>query len=69
MPCDYEAIRRGNERRYGTDIGRFGPMLLADRYDDRSHFIFELWDPAGKTRTFTFDQGWTAVAEPDDAPS
>jgi hypothetical protein len=42
MPCDYEAIRRDNERRYGTDIGRIGPMLLADRYDDRSHFIFEL---------------------------
>ncbi len=42
MPCDYEAIRRDNERRYGTDIGRIGPMLLADRYDDRTHFIFEL---------------------------
>ena len=28
--------------RYGTDIGRIGPMLLADRYDDRTHFIFEL---------------------------
>lgn len=42
MACDYEAIRRDNERRYGTDIGRIGPMLLADRYDDRTHFIFEL---------------------------
>ncbi len=31
-----------NRRRYGTDIGRIGPMLLADRYDDRTHFIFEL---------------------------
>ncbi len=28
--------------RYGTDIGRIGPMLLVDRYDDRTHFIFEL---------------------------
>lgn len=24
------------------EIGRIGPMLLADRYDDRTHFIFEL---------------------------
>lgn len=42
MTCDYESIRRDNERRYGTDIGRIGPILLADRYDDRTHFIFEL---------------------------
>ena len=42
MPSDYEAIRVENERRYGTDIGRIGPMLLANRYDDRTHFIFEL---------------------------
>lgn len=42
MACDYQAIRRENERRYGTDIGRYGPMLLTDRYDDRTHFIFEL---------------------------
>lgn len=42
MPSDYQAIRRDNERRYGTDIGRIGPILLADRYDDRTHFIFEL---------------------------
>src|SRR5437588_12680040 len=42
MPSDYGAIKADNERRYGTDIGRIGPMLLADRYDDRTHFIFEL---------------------------
>ena len=42
MACDYDAIRHDNELRYGTDIGRIGPMLLADRYDDRTHFIFEL---------------------------
>ena len=42
MACDYQAIRRDNVRRYGTDIGRIGPMLLANRYDDRTHFIFEL---------------------------
>lgn len=42
MASDYASIRSENERRYGTDIGRIGPMLLADRYDDRTHFIYEL---------------------------
>jgi hypothetical protein len=42
VPSDYDAICEENRRRYGTDIGRIGPMLLADRYDDRTHFIFEL---------------------------
>lgn len=42
MASNYQAIRNENQQRYGTDIGRIGPMLLADRYDDRTHFIFEL---------------------------
>lgn len=42
MESNYEAICEENRRRYGTDICRIGPMLLADRYDDRTHFIFEL---------------------------
>ena len=42
MASDYESIRADNKLRYGTDIGRIGPMLLANRYDDRTHFIFEL---------------------------
>lgn len=42
MAVDYEAICTENRKRYGTDIARIGPMLLADRYDDRTHFIFEL---------------------------
>lgn len=42
MPSDYVAIHEENRLRYGTDIGRIGKMLLADRYDDRTHFIFEL---------------------------
>lgn len=42
MASDYEKICEENRQRYGTDIGRIGPMLLADRYDDRTHFIFEL---------------------------
>lgn len=39
---DYATIRKENEQKYGTDIGRIGKMLLADRYADRTHFIFEL---------------------------
>ncbi|MCY4369243.1 MAG: DUF3883 domain-containing protein [bacterium] len=42
MAYDYDTIRQDNERRYGTDIGRIGRMLLADRYADRTHFIYEL---------------------------
>jgi hypothetical protein len=42
MACDYSVIKAENERRYGTEIGRIGRMLLADRYADRTHFIFEL---------------------------
>lgn len=42
MANDYRAIRAENERRYGTDIGEIGPMLLAERYADRTHFIYEL---------------------------
>jgi Protein NO VEIN, C-terminal len=42
MACDYETIKRDNIKGYGTKIGRIGQMLLADRYDDRTHFIFEL---------------------------
>ena len=42
MASDYWAIKEENERLYGTDIGRVGQMLLADRYDDRTHFIYEL---------------------------
>lgn len=42
VASNYEAICSENKERYGTDIARIGPMLLADRYDDRTHFIFEL---------------------------
>ena len=41
-PSDYQSIRKENEIRYGTDIKRIGQMLLADRYADRTHFIYEL---------------------------
>ncbi|SFM59209.1 sacsin N-terminal ATP-binding-like domain-containing protein [Nitrosomonas communis] len=42
MASDYQAISIENQKKYGTDIGRIAPMLLVDRYDDRTHFIFEL---------------------------
>ena len=46
MASNYEVIREENLVRYGTDIARTGRMLLADRYDDRTHFIFELMQNA-----------------------
>ncbi len=55
MACNYEAIRHDNERRYGTDIGRIGPMLLANRYADRTHFIFELLQNAEDALTRRVD--------------
>jgi|TARA_Y100000031_G_scaffold33501_1_gene37566 hypothetical protein len=56
MPSDYVAIRADNERKYGTDIGRIGPMLLANRYDDRTHFIIELLQNAEDA--FAKRRGW-----------
>ena len=42
MTVDYNALKTENIVRYGTDIGRIGQMLLANRYDKRTHFIYEL---------------------------
>ncbi|MBS3783503.1 MAG: hypothetical protein KGY78_03580, partial [Anaerolineae bacterium] len=42
MATDYGAILAENQKRYGTDIGRIGPMLMAERYAERTHFIYEL---------------------------
>lgn len=42
MTVDYKSLRAENVVRYGTDIGRIGGMLLANRYDKRTHFIYEL---------------------------
>lgn len=57
MASDYAAIRADNKRRYGTDIGRIGPMLLSDRYDDRTHFIYELLQNAEDA--LARRSGWT----------
>ena len=42
MALDYEIIKSENQKRYGTDIGRIGPLFFTDTYADRTHFIFEL---------------------------
>lgn len=62
---DYFELSRENKLKYGTDIGRIGRMLLANRYSDRSHFIYELLQNAEdalkrrpsdwKQRTIRFD--------------
>lgn len=42
MPSDYQKIASDNQLRFGTEISRIGQLLLADRYADRTHFLFEL---------------------------
>jgi hypothetical protein len=42
MHANYQSISEENTGRYGTAIDEYGPLLLADRYSDRTHFIYEL---------------------------
>ncbi|TBB03862.1 sacsin N-terminal ATP-binding-like domain-containing protein [Rhizobium ruizarguesonis] len=42
MNVDYEALREENRLEYGRAIGRIGKRLLEDRYDKRTHFIYEV---------------------------
>jgi len=42
MPSNYSAIKNDNKDEYGKGVGRWGRDVLAIRYDDRTHFIFEL---------------------------
>ena len=42
MSTDYRLITEENIRRYGTDIDEYGPVLLSNRYSDRTHFVYEL---------------------------
>jgi hypothetical protein len=42
MKIDYQAISRENRELYGTAVDRYAPTLLANLYDDRTHFVFEL---------------------------
>ena len=60
MRIDFEKIAEENVRKYGTDINVYGPVLLANLYSDRTHFIYELLqnaEDAGATSvTFTLFQ-------------
>ena len=38
----YDTIREENIRKYGTQVSVYGPVLLANLYSDRTHFIYEL---------------------------
>lgn len=42
MASNYKGISVEHEVEYGKGVGRWGQPLLADRYDDRTHFIYEL---------------------------
>ena len=42
MPVDYKKIAKENVRRYGTEVDKYGRVLLAERYSDRTHFVYEL---------------------------
>lgn len=42
MISDYKKITEDNIRKYGTNIEQYGPVLLANLYSDRTHFIYEL---------------------------
>ena len=71
MASDYEAIKIDNQKRYGTDVGRYGKNLLTDLYDDRTHFIYELLqnaedalrrrDDEPHSRTVRFDLSESAL--------
>ena len=71
MAGDYEAIRTDNEglsrtqfecaRERGADYW----LYVVERAGDEDARMMHIQDPVGRARTFTFDQGWLDVAEPD----
>ncbi|MHA1660195.1 MAG: DUF3883 domain-containing protein [Promethearchaeota archaeon] len=42
MGTNYKEIAKENIKKYGTDIGKYGPVLLTGLYSDRTHFIYEI---------------------------
>ncbi|MCK4377195.1 MAG: DUF3883 domain-containing protein [Actinomycetia bacterium] len=42
MGTNYKEIATENIKKYGTDIGKYGPVLLTGLYSDRTHFIYEI---------------------------
>src|SRR4051812_5609049 len=41
MPSEYATISCENEKKYGTEVSYYGSDF-ADRYTERTHFLFEL---------------------------
>lgn len=39
---DYDKIRNENLVKYGTEVSRYGKVLLSEAYKERTHFFFEL---------------------------
>jgi Protein NO VEIN, C-terminal len=63
MASDYKAILAENKLRYGTEIGRIGQLLLAERYSDRTQFIFELLQNAEDVFARQSDRGGSRAVE------
>jgi len=59
MPSDYVKISAESEKRYGTDVSNYGSDF-ADRYTERTHFIFELLQNAEDALR------WREEAEPSE---
>lgn len=59
MASDYKTIAEENIRKYGTEIGVYGPVLLANLYSDRTHFVYELLQNAEDAI------GWRTNAQPN----
>ncbi|MGO8805872.1 MAG: sacsin N-terminal ATP-binding-like domain-containing protein, partial [Candidatus Bathyarchaeia archaeon] len=38
----YDRIRKENIGKYGTEVSVYGPVLLANLYSDRTHFLYEI---------------------------
>jgi hypothetical protein len=58
MTVDYSVIRADNKEEYGRAWGRLGPLLLSNRYDDQTHFLFELLQNA-EDAISRRPKGWT----------
>ena len=44
-------------------------LYVVERADGDKPRIVKIQDPAGKARTFTFDQGWLNIAKADSEPN
>src|SRR5258706_15373627 len=60
MPSNYVKISAENTGKYGTEVSYYGSDF-ADRYTERTHFIFEILQNAEDAVR------WRAEAEPNNA--